>query len=147
MSRRKKRPLRNSVAKKDERRSTANRKSAGLKAANESSEQIRPVITRAEDAVTVGWMLTTMVTFMTELCAYAGWAYLATTAPAAEKTNEFAALPNLLHFSAIVTGCLGLALAGVVYRVRSVVAPKPVTAIAIALCLFPIATHVIRAVR
>lgn len=123
MNRRKKRPQKKSSSKADVRQ-------AGT-GANSTENP-------AADATTVAWMLTIMATLVTELSAYAGWLFFARTANAKDWAAEFLALPSLLHFSAIITGCLGLILAYVVTRVRLIPTPRSVIVAAVAIGLLPI---------
>src|SRR5262245_40284160 len=95
---------------------------------------------RGAEALTVAWMLTTVATLLAEITAYVGWAIFAVSENARDWPPQFRALPGLLHFSAIVTGCLGLVLAFVVHRSRAVAIPEVVTPVAVLIGVVPMAT-------
>jgi hypothetical protein len=71
--------------------------------------------------VTVGWMLSVMTTLVCAVVAALVWLVMRERAEAASAM----VLVRLLHFSAVVTACISLALLPVVIKIRR--EPPPVS--------------------
>lgn len=88
-------------------------------------------------AVTVAWMMTSLAT----VAALAFWALAAglrqVANPSPDGTQPLSAVPELLLFTSLVTGCLAVLLIPVVYRVRSVPPPQSVTWVVVTVAAIP----------
>jgi hypothetical protein len=93
---------------------------------------------RAAEAVTVAWMLTTLATLGAEAIAFIGWAVLALVPGGDRAPTQLLALPPLMLFTASVMGIFCLVLVGVVHRTRSVPPPTAVTMGSVAISLLPL---------
>ena len=92
---------------------------------------------RASEAVTVGWMLTSWAT----LLAVFVWLALRTLAP---QEGRLAIVGDLLLFAGSVTGLLALLLLPVVYRVRRDRPPRSIVAAATGIGVAPLLIQVVR---
>lgn len=109
------------------------RKTRALRAAGDPL----PEESRAAEAVTVAWMLSTLATFAAELAAGAAWAVVG---PAVDDqlASPLSGLPRLLLLIAAVTGSVSLLLAPITYRVRLVSPPRAITIIAVLVGIAPL---------
>lgn len=98
---------------------------------------------RAE-VVTVAWMLATLATLGAEVVGGVIRFVLSRleTAPA-----SLLAFPNLMLFTAAVTGVVCLSLTPIVYRLRRVPPPTAVTVLSITVALLPLAIGVVQSLR
>jgi heme/copper-type cytochrome/quinol oxidase subunit 2 len=115
-------------------------------------KQLAPAETRTAEAVTVAWMLSTMVTVLAEVVSLVSLALILVFAEEQEMANQAeeqklaiqqAALPGLILFIGIITGIICLVLAPVVHQVRRVPPPRTVTIFAVAVGLTPMATWLV----
>ena len=93
---------------------------------------------RAAEATTVAWMLTTLATLGAETIALIGWAVLAFVPGGDRAPPQLLALPPLMLLTASMTGMFGLLLAGVVHRIRAVPPPKAITVASVAISVLPV---------
>ena len=93
---------------------------------------------RAAEAATVAWMLTTLATLGAETIAFIGWAVLAFAPGGDRAPTQLLAMPPLMLFTASVTGIFCLLLAAVVHRTRAVPPPTAVTMASVAICVLPL---------
>jgi hypothetical protein len=109
------------------------RKTRALRAAGDPL----PEESRAAEAVTVAWMLSTLATFAAELAAVAAWAVVG---PAVDDqlASPLSVLPRLLLLIAAVAGSVSLLLAPITYRVRLVSPPRAITIIAVLVGIAPL---------
>lgn len=101
--------------------------------------------TRTAEAVTVAWMLTALATLAAEFFALLGWAAVAVTARSGKVPVEFAMLPALLTFIALVTGLICLLLIPLTHRVRRVPPPRSVTVFAAVVGITPTVVVIVMA--
>lgn len=95
---------------------------------------------RAE-VITVAWMLTMMTTLGAELAG--GLLRLASSLFEFARTSPVA-LPNLMLFTAGVTGLICLSLTPLVYRFRRVPPPTAVTLLAVTVSVLPLAIGIVQ---
>ena len=95
------------------------------------------VESRMAEAVTVGWMLTTLVTLLADLGTLVA-AGIVARGDVESLPEAVAVLPGLMLFTATATGILALLLIPVVYLTRRQRPPWQITAAAIGISLFPI---------
>jgi uncharacterized membrane-anchored protein len=93
---------------------------------------------RSTVAVTVVWMLTCMSTAVGSFVVLALRFLMLAFPVAGGRIHPLGQAAGVLLFVAITTGVLCLALTPLVYRVRTVPPPRPVTIAAIAIGLAPI---------
>ncbi len=89
--------------------------------------------TSAADAATIGWLLSAITAVICEFGLFAARLYFA----ANPQAQNVAQLGGLLIFAAVVVGTFTLILTPVVYKVRQVAPPMPVTVGVIAIGLVP----------
>ncbi len=93
-----------------------------------------PSETQASIVVTVAWTMTVMTTLVCAAAAAILWLV------ARERVNnrDLMLLVYLLHFSAIVTACVSLALLPVMLKVRRVPPPPSLIVVAVGIAALPI---------
>jgi hypothetical protein len=97
-----------------------------------------PVEARSAEAVTVGWMLTTLATVAAQIV---GGITLVVAAMADDPQRAPLLLrvaPGLMMFISVVTGLVGLALVPVVLRLRLTPPPRPIIVGVILINLSPL---------
>ena len=94
--------------------------------------------------VTVAWMLATMTTLGAEVIGGLLRVVLSVveTAP-----TSLIAFPNLMLFTAAVTGIVCLSLTPIVYRFRRVPPPTAVTVLAVTVSMIPLLIGVVQSLR
>jgi len=106
-----------------------------------------PAEDRRTEAMTVAWMLSTVVTF--GALFFSGLAYLAVpqlTVQAGEA-GALGVIPALLLAVATVTGIVSAVLMGCAIRYRRTPAPRAIIIASTVICFFPFAVHLYLAVR
>ena len=88
-------------------------------------------------ALTVGWMLSTLVTLLADLGTLIAWAIVAAGDPGS-LPELLALLPGFLLFAGVVTGTLSLLLVPLVYAARQQRPPWQITLGAAVICLLPV---------
>lgn len=101
---------------------------------------IRPIESRAAEAMTIGWMLSMMATIICLLVYVIVRVVMAST----DAAEEFVVYADLLLFTAMVIGIVGLILAPVVYRLRVQKPPIGVTRFAVSVSLLPLLVLIVR---
>ncbi len=109
------------------------------------AQRRRPVESRGAEAVTVAWMLTTMVTLMFAIAALIGWILFLMAADREGVDQRLKVLLALVQYSGVVTGAIGLLLAAAAYRVRRVPPPLSVSITAGAIDIAPVITLLVLA--
>lgn len=117
------------------------RKKSERRSQKSSSQAAKPE-SRASVAVTVGWMLCTLVTFVFQLASItAGIA--ARSVEKGDETLPFRMLPGFLLLVSVLAGLATLALTFAVYRVRDDAPPNGVTIVAVVVALIPLIVSVL----
>jgi len=101
---------------------------------------------RSAVALTVVWMLTCMSTAVGCFVVLALRLLMLALPVAAGRVHPLSQAAGVLLFVAITTGVMCLALTSVIYRVRAIPPPRPVTIGAIAIGIAPIVLLVLLAV-
>ncbi len=110
------------------------------KGGKKSKPPDRPLESRAAEAVTVAWMLTTLATLVAEVGGVIGWLLLVSAADPQKLARSVAVLPGLILYIGLITGIIGLVLAPVAHRIRRVPPPTSVTVVAVVIALSPAVT-------
>ena len=90
-------------------------------------------------ALTVGWMLSTLVTLLAELGALVAWGIVVAGDPQS-LPQSLTALPGFLLFAGMITGTLSLLLVPLVYAAGRQRPPWQITLAAVIISLLPAAT-------
>ncbi len=104
-----------------------------------------PAEDRRTEAITVAWMLCTMVTF--GALVFAGIAALAVPrlASRAGDVGALGVIPGLLLAIATVIGSVAIILMGITIRIRRSPPPRLIIAGSIVICFVPFGVHVLLA--
>lgn len=132
------RPIRNGAEvtvskKKRKQRSAKKKKPARRQAAARDAN--RPAETRAADAMTVGWMLSTVATLFGAIAG--GGLWLVLSLQGEPLGQEVLALPMVLLFAAQVSGLVAMLLTPVVHYVRVEKPPKLITCAVLLIAVAP----------
>ncbi|MEX0819737.1 MAG: hypothetical protein WD070_09080 [Pirellulaceae bacterium] len=99
---------------------------------------------RRAEIVTVAWMLAMMTTLGAEVVGGLLRVLVSVLAPAPPTLVVF---PNVMLFTAAVTGLICLALTPIVYRSRRVPPPTAVTVLAVTVSVLPLAIGIVQSIR
>ena len=94
----------------------------------------RPVETRAIEAATVAWMLSAITTLLCESIAALAWIL----SKANPETKNILVFAHYLHFCALVTGVVTLALMAAVIKGRREPPPRAIVIFAVVVATLPI---------
>jgi len=102
-----------------------------------------PAEDRRAEALTVAWMLSTMVTLGALVFSGIGMLVVPLLADQAGEAGALGVIPPLLLFVATVTGIVSLILMACAIRFRRSPPPRPVIIVSTAICLLPFGAHVL----
>ncbi len=106
-----------------------------------------PVEDRRTEAITVAWMLSTMVTLGAVGLAGCVWLALPLLADQAEGIGTIGLIPRMLLFVATVTGTVSFIMMACAIRLRRVPPPRAIIIASAAICCCPFGVHLLIAVR
>jgi len=106
-----------------------------------------PTEDRRTEAMTVAWMLSTMVTLGALVCAGIAWLTIPLLAAQAGEIGALGVIPHLLLVVATLTGTVSLILMVCAVRFRRVPPPRVIIVVSTAICFFPFGVYLMLAVR
>jgi len=101
---------------------------------------------RGAVAVTVAWMLLALSCAAAQVVALAIWLIARSVTIPGQRPNALLLVVSTLGFVAILSGILVLVLTPLVYRIRVACPPLTITAVTIAIALFPLILAAILAI-
>jgi hypothetical protein len=105
-----------------------------------------PVEDRAAEAVTVAWMLSSMVTFGALVLSGIAWLTIPLLTAQAIEVGSIGIIPRLLLFVATVTGSVSIITMLCAVRLRKVAPPRAVIIASSVICIFPYGVYLLMAV-
>jgi hypothetical protein len=109
--------------------------------------ELLPAEDRRAEAITVCWMLTTLITFFAEMLNVALNVYVWNATLDADAARPWQLMADVALFTAIITGLVTLLLTPAVYQFRRARPPTAITVSVILVGLAPIMTLIIQAIR